>query len=97
MIGLKPREIWALGVGRTFQVAHPFNSMTAIQNIPSAIRPTVRETGIATCPDEAAVAPRHNQKPASPPRTIAPIWATDAELRRIIRAAAAATAIEARS
>jgi len=37
LIGLKPREIWALGVGRTFQVAHPFNSMTAIQNVQVAL------------------------------------------------------------
>jgi branched-chain amino acid transport system ATP-binding protein len=37
LIGLKPREIWALGVGRTFQVALPFNSMTAIQNVQVAL------------------------------------------------------------
>lgn len=37
LIGLKPREIWALGVGRTFQVAHPFNSMTVIQNVQVAL------------------------------------------------------------
>jgi len=37
LIGLKPREIWALGVGRTFQVAQPFNSMTAIQNVQVAL------------------------------------------------------------
>jgi branched-chain amino acid transport system ATP-binding protein len=37
LIGLKPREIWALGIGRTFQVAHPFNSMTVIQNVQVAL------------------------------------------------------------
>lgn len=37
LIGLKPRQIWALGVGRTFQVAHPFNSMTAVQNVQVAL------------------------------------------------------------
>lgn len=37
LVGLKPREIWALGVGRTFQVAHPFNSMTVIQNVQVAL------------------------------------------------------------
>jgi len=37
LVGMKPREIWALGVGRTFQVASPFNSMTAIQNVQVAL------------------------------------------------------------
>ncbi len=37
LIGLKPRQIWKLGVGRTFQVAHPFNSMTAVQNVQVAL------------------------------------------------------------
>jgi branched-chain amino acid transport system ATP-binding protein len=31
--GMNPREICKLGVGRTFQVAKPFQSMTVIQNI----------------------------------------------------------------
>ena len=29
LVGLRPREIWRLGVGRTFQVAATFGSMTA--------------------------------------------------------------------
>jgi len=37
LIGLRPREIWKLGVGRTFQVAEPFSSMTAIENVQTAL------------------------------------------------------------
>ena len=33
VIGLKPREIWRLGVGRTFQVAATFGSMTVVENV----------------------------------------------------------------
>ncbi len=35
--GLPPREIWRLGVGRTFQVAQPFVSMTAVENVQTAL------------------------------------------------------------
>lgn len=35
--GLAPRAIWGLGVGRTFQVAQPFRSMTAIENVQTAL------------------------------------------------------------
>lgn len=31
--GMKPREIWALGVGRTFQVTSTFPSMTVLENV----------------------------------------------------------------
>jgi branched-chain amino acid transport system ATP-binding protein len=35
--GLAPREIWRLGVGRTFQVAATFGSMTVIENVQMAL------------------------------------------------------------
>src|SRR4051812_49710845 len=35
--GLKPREIWRAGVGRTFQVAATFNSMTVVENVQMAL------------------------------------------------------------
>jgi len=35
--GLKPREIWRLGVGRTFQVAATFGSMTVVENVQMAL------------------------------------------------------------
>jgi len=33
----KPRDIWRLGIGRTFQVAATFNSMTVIENVQMAL------------------------------------------------------------
>src|SRR5450631_1860868 len=35
--GLEPRAIWRLGVGRTFQVAATFSSMTVIENVQMAL------------------------------------------------------------
>jgi branched-chain amino acid transport system ATP-binding protein len=37
LVGLKPREIWRLGVGRTFQVAATFGSMTVAENVQLAL------------------------------------------------------------
>jgi branched-chain amino acid transport system ATP-binding protein len=42
--GLAPRDIWRLGVGRTFQVAATFGSMTAIENVQMALISHARET-----------------------------------------------------
>lgn len=33
LIGLKPRDVWRLGVGRTFQIAETFSSLTVIENV----------------------------------------------------------------
>lgn len=33
LVGLKPRHIWRLGVGRTFQVAETYGSMTVSENV----------------------------------------------------------------
>src|SRR5215470_4010086 len=35
--GLRPRHIWRLGVGRTFQIAATFGSMTVIENVQMAL------------------------------------------------------------
>ncbi|MGI8525775.1 MAG: ABC transporter ATP-binding protein [Pseudolabrys sp.] len=35
--GFKPRDIWRLGVGRTFQVAATFGSMTVVENVQMAL------------------------------------------------------------
>ena len=35
--GLKPRQIWKLGVGRTFQVTATFASMTVLENVQVAL------------------------------------------------------------
>jgi branched-chain amino acid transport system ATP-binding protein len=37
IVGLKPRAIWRLGVGRTFQVAATFGSMTVAENVQLAL------------------------------------------------------------
>jgi branched-chain amino acid transport system ATP-binding protein len=42
--GLKPREIWRLGVGRTFQVAATFHSMTVAENVQMALISHARGT-----------------------------------------------------
>ena len=42
--GLAPREIWRLGVGRTFQVAATFGSMTVVENVQMALISHAGET-----------------------------------------------------
>ena len=42
--GLASREVWRLGVGRTFQVAATFSSMTVIENVQMALISYARET-----------------------------------------------------
>jgi branched-chain amino acid transport system ATP-binding protein len=37
IIGKKPRDIWRLGVGRTFQIAATFHSMTVAENVQMAL------------------------------------------------------------
>jgi branched-chain amino acid transport system ATP-binding protein len=37
LIGAKPRQIWRLGVGRTFQVAATFGSMSVRENVQTAL------------------------------------------------------------
>jgi branched-chain amino acid transport system ATP-binding protein len=37
IVGLEPRDIWRLGIGRTFQVAATFGSMTVAENVQLAI------------------------------------------------------------
>jgi branched-chain amino acid transport system ATP-binding protein len=37
LIGMAPRDIWRLGVGRTFQITATFNSMTVRENIQMAL------------------------------------------------------------
>jgi len=37
LLGLKPREIWRLGVGRTFQVTATFGSMSVRENVQMAL------------------------------------------------------------
>jgi len=38
LVGRTPREIWALGVGRTFQITSVFASMTVVENVQTALQ-----------------------------------------------------------
>jgi branched-chain amino acid transport system ATP-binding protein len=58
IVGLKPREIWRLGVGRTFQVAATFGSMTVVENVQMALVSHHREI----FQFGAAFAARHRQQ-----------------------------------
>jgi branched-chain amino acid transport system ATP-binding protein len=37
LLGLKPRAVWRLGVGRTFQIAETFASLTVVENVQMAL------------------------------------------------------------
>ena len=37
LIGRKPRDIWRLGVGRTFQIAETFAYLTVVENVQIAL------------------------------------------------------------
>ncbi len=37
IVGMPPREVWRLGIGRTFQIAATFGSMTAAENVQLAL------------------------------------------------------------
>ena len=43
--GLRPREIWRLGVGRTFQITATFASMTVAENVQVALLSHARRLG----------------------------------------------------
>src|SRR5947209_3807505 len=44
IVGFKPRDIWRLGVGRTFQIAATFGSMTVAENVQMALISHAGET-----------------------------------------------------
>jgi branched-chain amino acid transport system ATP-binding protein len=37
LVGMRPRDIWRLGVGRTFQIAATFASLTVVENVQMAL------------------------------------------------------------
>ena len=45
LAGLKPRQIWRLGVGRTFQITATFSSMTVRENVQMALLSHHRNLG----------------------------------------------------
>ena len=44
LVGLPPRDIWRLGVGRTFQIAATFASLTVVENVQMALMSMDRRT-----------------------------------------------------
>ncbi|MGI4850142.1 MAG: ABC transporter ATP-binding protein [Janthinobacterium lividum] len=48
--GLKPRQIWRLGVGRTFQISATFASMTVLENVQMALLSHQRKLFQLWCP-----------------------------------------------
>ena len=42
--GLKPRQVWRQGVGRTFQITATYSSMTVVENVKMALLSHHRET-----------------------------------------------------
>jgi branched-chain amino acid transport system ATP-binding protein len=53
IIGRKPRDIWRLGVGRTFQIAAIFHSMSVIENVQMALISNAGKTFHAWTPARA--------------------------------------------
>jgi branched-chain amino acid transport system ATP-binding protein len=53
LVGKKPRDIWRLGVGRTFQIAATFHSMTVIENVQMALISHAKRTFHAWRPARA--------------------------------------------
>jgi branched-chain amino acid transport system ATP-binding protein len=45
LVGLKPRQVWRLGVGRTFQITATFASMSVIENVQMALMSHHRRLG----------------------------------------------------
>jgi len=44
LVGRAPRDIWRLGVGRTFQITATFGSMTVVENVQMALMSRYRRT-----------------------------------------------------
>src|SRR5947207_13221517 len=55
--GRAPRDIWRLGVGRTFQITATFGSMTARENVQMALLSLQRRLGPPTASFSALPAP----------------------------------------
>ena len=55
LIGLKPRQIWRLGVGRTFQITATFASMTVRENVQTALLNFHGRLNSLACAGRAAV------------------------------------------
>lgn len=45
LVGLAPRDIWALGVGRSFQMAQTFGSLSVLENVQTVLLSRARRLG----------------------------------------------------
>ena len=70
IVGLRPRQIWRLGVGRTFQITATFASMTVRENVQMALLSFHRRLAGLWRP--AASLPRRSPCRAGPPRRRCP-------------------------
>jgi len=57
LVGLKPRQVWRLGVGRTFQIAQTFASLTVAENVQMAL---LSADGLVMSPWRRAAAHRRD-------------------------------------
>jgi ABC-type branched-subunit amino acid transport system ATPase component len=85
-VGRKPRAIWRLGVGRTFQITATFPTMTVRENVQvalvsygrncsiSGVRPPTRATRPAGCSISSAWAPMPGVRAANSPLEISSGW-----------------------
>lgn len=44
LLGRRPRDVWRMGVGRTFQITATFGSMTVVENVQMALISAAHET-----------------------------------------------------
>jgi branched-chain amino acid transport system ATP-binding protein len=82
----KPRDIWQLGVGRTFQIAETFASLTVVENVQMALLsadPSCIRCGPAALPPPArrragAARPGGHGGAGRPPLQRAGLWRREA-------------------
>jgi branched-chain amino acid transport system ATP-binding protein len=56
ILGLRPHEVCRRGIGRTFQIVQPFNSLTVMENVRVGAFRAVQDPGQATRDAEAVLA-----------------------------------------
>lgn len=61
LVGMRPRDIWRLGVGRTFQIAATFNSMTVLENVQMALVSRERKPSACGSPRLRAMRMKHSR------------------------------------
>ncbi len=80
--GLRPREIWRLGVGRTFQITATFASMTVRENVQMALLSHHRRLCRSVAPGDVALRrkggraarPGQHARPGRPSMRRAGLW-----------------------